>query len=206
MACQLKNNPMTKYILNSGRAMTSADRGRKFFDEIFKGLGRNPKLLICNFALARDRWEEKFAGDLQYFKEVFDDIEPVLTLAFPDKFEQQIKENDAVFIHGGDDHLIQYWLKKYDLQKIWKGKVVAGSSAGSDVLSKHFWTCDWRQCFDGLGILPIKFLAHYKSEYGINDPRGPVDWEKGYEELEKYCDANLPIYALKEGEFEVFEI
>lgn len=186
--------------------MTSADRGRKFFDEVFNGLGKNPRLLICNFALARDRWEEKFAGDVQYFKDVFVDVDPVLTLAFPEKFEEQIKETDSIFIHGGDDHLIKYWLKKFDVPKIWEGKVVAGSSAGSDVLVKHFWTCDWRQCFDGLGILPIKFLAHYKSEYGINDPRGSVDWEKGHAELEKYGDYNLPIYALEEGEFEVFEI
>ncbi|KKQ60258.1 MAG: hypothetical protein US82_C0042G0004 [Parcubacteria group bacterium GW2011_GWC1_38_22] len=197
---------MTKYVLNSGRAMTSADKGRKFFDEIFKGLGENPKFLICYFAKAREKWEENFAKDEQYFREVFSDINPILTLAFPDQFEEQIKESDAIFIHGGDDHLIQFWLKQFDLPKIWEGKVVAGSSAGSDVLSKHFWTCDWRQCLDGLGILPIKFLAHYKSEYGINDPRGAVDWENGHKELEKYGDGGLPIYALKEGEFEIFEV
>ena len=197
---------MTKYVLNSGRAMTSADKGRKFFEEVFKGPGNNPRLLICNFAQAREKWEEKFANDVQYFKEVFADIDPILTLAYPDKFEEQIRQSDAIFIHGGDDHLIQYWLRKFDIPKIWETKVVAGSSAGSDVLVKHFWTCDWRQCFDGLGILPIKFIAHYKSEYGINDPRGPVDWEKGHEELEKYGDVNLSIYALEEGVFEVFEI
>jgi hypothetical protein len=52
---------MTKYILNSGRATSSTDRGRKFFDEVFKGLGRNPKLLVCYFAKARE-------GEFKIFK------------------------------------------------------------------------------------------------------------------------------------------
>lgn len=54
---------------------------------------------------------------------------------------------------------------------------------------------------DGLGILPIKFLAHYKSDFGASDPRGPIDWEKAYDELSKYGDTSLPIHALEEGYF-----
>ena len=63
-------------------------------------------------------------------------------MAFPATFEEQIKNSDAVYIHGGDDHLIQYWLRKFNIPKIWDGKVVAASSASSHALSKHFWTCD----------------------------------------------------------------
>ena len=58
---------------------------------------------------------------------------------------------------------------------------------------------------DGLGILPIKFLPHYQSDYGKNDSRGPIDWEKGRLELKNYADQSLPVYALKEGEFVVIE-
>ena len=102
----------------------------------------------------------------------------------------------------GDDHLLQYWLRKFDLPKIWDGKVVATSSAGSDAMVKYFWTCDWRKNMDGLGILPIKFLPHFKSAYGDDDSRGPIEWDGAYEELKKYKE-DLPIYALKEGEFVV---
>ena len=121
------------------------------------------------------------------------DIEPVFEMAMPDKFEEQLQQNDAIYIHGGDDHLMQYWLKQFDIPKIWDGKVVATNSASSHALSKHFWTCDWRQLMDGLGILPIKFLAHYKSEYGEDDPRGPIDWGTALKELESYGDTSLPI-------------
>ena len=56
---------------------------------------------------------------------------------------------------------------------------------------------------EGLNVLPIKFLAHYKSAYGAEDPRGPINWEKALEELKEYGDKDLPIYALEEGHYEV---
>ena len=58
---------------------------------------------------------------------------------------------------------------------------------------------------DGLGLLPIKFLAHYESGYGKDDPRGAIDWQQAYKELESYGDTSLPIYAPREGEFIVIE-
>jgi hypothetical protein len=83
--------------------------------------------------------------------------------------------------------------------------VVIGSSAGSNALVKCFWTCDWRQVKEGLGILPIKFIPHYKSAYGEGDPRGPIDWIQAYNELAEYGDQSLPIHALEEGDFIIID-
>lgn len=197
---------MTKYILNSGGSNNNPDKAIIFSRELMKGLGSNPKILFCLFAQPREDWENKFLKHKENLLERIDgDIKPVVELAFPDKFVSQMVNNDAIIIYGGDDHLLQYWLKQYDLPKIWEGKVVAGSSAGSDALVKHFWTCDWRQCRDGLGILPLKFIPHYNSTYGSDDPRGPIDWQKAYDELSGYGDKSLPIHALEEGDFIVIE-
>lgn len=197
---------MTKYILNSGGITSSVEKAIKFYTEMVSDLGANPKILMCYFAQPREYWEMKFADDqvnlLKYFPE---NIKPTFTLAFPNKFIDQINETNVVFIRGGDDHLIKYWLKQFDLPNIWNNKVVVGSSAGSHVLSTHFWTCDWRECMDGLGILPIKFLAHFKSDYGSVDPRGPVDWDSGFIELRDYKNTNLPIHAPEEGDYVVIE-
>jgi hypothetical protein len=54
--------------------------------------------------------------------------------------------------------------------------------------------------------LPIKFIPHFESDFGSTDPRGPVDWQKAHKDLEEYGDTTLPIYALREGEFKVFEV
>lgn len=196
---------MTKYVVNSGGIKNYPEKANKFFTEVLSGLGNNPKILMCFFATLREYWEEKYKENLEILPHFFNkEIKPTFELAFPNTFESQIKECDVIYIHGGDDHLVQYWLKKFNLPEIWEGKVVVTSSASSHALSKQFWTCDWRQCMDGLGILPIKFLAHFKSEFGSNDPRGPINWEKAYQELEEYGDKKLPIYALEEGDYRVF--
>jgi len=54
-------------------------------------------------------------------------------------------------------------------------------------------------------MLPIKFIAHYKSSYGETSPRGPIDWKKAYDELSKYGDTSLPIHALEKGHYVVIE-
>lgn len=199
---------MTKYILNSGGSKNYPAKAALFYGEIVKNLGRQPRILLCFFAEKREEWENKFSNYLPRLKELVEPgIEPVIELAFPDEFAEQMNDNDAIIIHGGDDHLLQYWLRQFDLPALWQGKVVAASSAGSDALASHFWTCDWRRCMDGLGILPIKFIPHYRSVfYGADDPRGPIDWQQAYHELAEYGDNSLPVYALEEGDYQIFEI
>ena len=197
---------MTKYILNSGGVSKRPAKAVLFFNEIIKDLGKNPKILNCLFALPREDWELRFRNFSDLFNQSIDnEIKPIFDLAFPDKFVEQVKNSDAVILSGGDDHLLSYWLRQYNLPEIWSDKIIATNSASSDVLSGYFWTCDWRQCLDGLGILPIKFLPHYKSEYGVNDPRGPIDWDKAHRELAEYGDKKLPIHALEDGDFIVIE-
>jgi peptidase E len=195
---------MTKYVLNSGGLRKYPTKATLFFKEVIKDLGDNPRVLICFFAQPREDWERKFDDYKKNFLTAIDNqIIPEIELAFPDKFIEQVKNSDAIIIYGGDDYLIKYWLRQYDLPNIWQDKVVATISAGSDVLANSFWTCDWRECLDGLNILPIKFIPHYKSSFGSDDPRGSIDWQKAHDELSQYGDKSLPIYALEDGDFVV---
>ncbi len=132
-------------------------------------------------------------------------VEPEFVLAIPDNFDQQCTKTDVIYFHGGDDYLLQYWMRKFDLSKIFEDKIVATNSGSSDMLSKYYWTCDWRECQEGFGVLPIKFIPHYDSSFGSDDPRGPVDWNKAMEELKDFGEPDLPIYALHEGDYIVFE-
>lgn len=197
---------MTTYLLNSGGIKHHPELKKKFHQELIKGLGNSPKFLLCNFAQAREYWEVKFKG---YSDSIAEDmpegVMPSFELAMPGNFVEQCERADVIYFHGGDDHLLQYWMKQIDLEDIFKDKVIATNSASSDMLATHHWTCDWRACADGLGILPIKFIPHYQSDFGNDDPRGPVDWQKAYDELAAYGDTTLPIHALREGEFIVVE-
>ena len=197
---------MTKYVLNSGGIRKQPERKKKFHSELIKGLGNNPKFLLCNFAQGREYWEPKFQGYSDAIAEDMPkDVKAIFELALPAEFIEQCNRADVIYFQGGDDHLLQYWMKQYDLSEIFKGKVVATGSASSDMLVTHFWTCDWRDCSDGFGILPIKFIPHFNSDFGDDDPRGPIDWQKAYEKLAAYGDNSLPIHALEEGTFIVME-
>ena len=198
---------MTKYVLNSGGIKNQPTLKKQFHQELVKDIGTAPKFLLCNFAQGREYWEAKFQGYSDAVAEDMPDgVTPIFTLAMPATFVKQCQEADIIYFHGGDDHLLKYWMGQFDMPKIFNGKIVATNSASSDMLAKHYWTCDWRQCGDGFGILPIKFIPHYLSGFGADDPRGPIDWDKAKQELYEYGDKALPIYALKEGEFKVFEL
>lgn len=197
---------MTKYILNSGSAKKYPEKERAFIDEILRDLPKKVRVLYCFFSQARERWETKYCAYQERFSELAgEEHELAFDLAFPDTFEEQVAKSDVVLIQGGDDYLLQLWLKQFDLEEIFKDKVIAASSAGSDALVSYFWTCDWRKCLDGMGIIPVKIIPHFKSEYGKDDPRGEIDWELAKEELKEYGDKQMKVYALKEGEFIVFK-
>lgn len=197
---------MTKYVLNSGGWRNHPELAQQYIMEILKGLN-NPKMLLCFFAVPREDWDLKFETTKQLIQSFLpSSVHIEFELAFPKTFAQQCKNSDIIYLSGGDDHLLQYWLKQFDVPTMFDGKVVATSSASSHALAKHFWTCDWRMCMDGLGILPIKFLAHYKSDYGNTDRRGPINWDNAKTELEKFGDIALPIHAMQEGRFVVLNL
>ncbi len=197
---------MTKYVLNSGGLKKNPEMAKEFFAEVLSNLGQKPKVLFCFFASRREYWKVKMKEYANRFKELSPErVKPSFALALPDRFVGQVAKSDAIMLFGGDDALLQYWLNQFDIPILWNKKVVAGSSAGSNVLCTDFWICDWRRCTEGLGILPIKLLAHYQSSYGHNDPRGPINWEVALEELKQYGDRSLPIHVLKEGRYVVVE-
>ena len=195
----------TKFVLQSGGVSNHPAKRAVFHKELVAGMEGKVRFLLCAFAQGRELWEGRFpdyqdgiAGDMP------DEIQPEFELAMPEKFAEQCRAADVIYMHGGDDHLVQYWRKQFDLTTLFDQKVVSVNSASSNALATASWTCDWRAVIDGLGVLPIKFIPHYKSDWGEDDPRGPIDWEAAYQDLKSYGD-DLPIHALEEGDFVVIE-
>lgn len=199
---------MTKYILQSGGIKNNPEAARRYAAEMVKEQGDEPKILICLFAQPRENWEQKFAADRGSFQEWFPQgITPAFQMALPANFAEQVAWCDILCVRGGDNDLLKYWFDTLNAPNTWKGKVYAGSSAGGIYLSTYSWSCDWRACVDGGGILPIKFIPHFKSSrYAINDPRGEIQWDDAFAELHRYKDSTLPVYALEEGSYEIFEV
>jgi peptidase E len=182
---------MTKYVLQSGNVKKYPEKLKKYNEEVFHDFlsgGKNEKsknepvkVLFNFFSQKRENWEIKYES---YSNRLKEDVNLKLEtkMAMPDEFAEQCQWADVIFFAGGDDEMLLCRLAELGIPKIWAGKVVTGSSAGADFLVNSFYTSDWRMVKKGLGILPVKFIPHYKSDFGKNDPRGPVDWQKAYEE------------------------
>jgi len=130
---------VTKYILNSGGLNNSADKGSRFFNKMVKDLSAEPKIVMCYFTQPREDWKMKYQKYLESMMMVPPSTEwPRFEMAWPDQFASQIQKSDRVYLHGGDEPLIQYRLWQYYLPSVWDGKVVATKSASSHLLSKYY--------------------------------------------------------------------
>jgi peptidase E len=192
---------MTKFILEGGYTDRAADGGLAFAQEFVKGFDQPVKILLCYFARTQDSWKSEFAEDKEFFKKLLPDIEMEFALADPERFRYQLTWANAVCIGGGNmeplfDSLKQSsgWEKELD------GKTVSGSSAGAYALSAYWYDIDdAKSIHEGLGLVPVKCIAHYQSDY--NAPN--VDWKSVLAQTEAF-HPELETVTLREGEFKVF--
>jgi len=190
---------MTKYILVGGYIYKAADGGKAFCEEMVKGLDSNKPVRILDsmFARTEDSWLAKFEEDKIFFSKFIPNAE--LVLAQVENFLEQLKDSDVVFFQGGVPFEL---ISKLDLTGDWKSqldrKVIVGTSGSADTFVKYYGVGKTGRIGEGLGIILIKFIPHWKSDYAPN-----IDWDSLLENLKSYKE-DLPIHTLKEGEFVVF--
>lgn len=197
---------MTKYVINSGSLKKYPDRAEAYFSELFKGTHSNPRLLRCFFATLPNPVEDKFKQYLDHFSLSLPRDKTIIhECGQVDTFREQAERADVVYLHGGSVAPLMETIGRFEFEDLFKDTVVGTNSASTVLLSAHGWSCDSCKSTDGLGVWPAKVIVHYMSDYGANDPRGPIDWTEAKKELEAYGDTSLPVYALEEGDFVVFE-
>lgn len=187
---------MTKYVLHGGATSTKSRDNKRFFFEITKGLPNPVNILCVYFAKRKEFWPKLFKEE----KINFSSAAPRKVFKFilaEDKMNilvKQLKEADVIYLRGGETDMLKNVLKKVkNIEKLWGGKVVAGSSAGAYVLSKYYFENDKNKVEKGLGILPIKTLCHYSA--------GKV---RELKRLENYGE-KLKIYKIPEEKFFVIK-
>ncbi len=190
-----------KYILVGGYPWKAPDEGKSFWLEMAKGFKEPIKVLECLFARPKESWQKAFEEDENNVAKHLKDKEVILEMANEENFSEQVKGSDAIYIRGGNEekYTLEILKKNKDWIKNLSGKVLAGTSAGADLMSKYYYNLDTLQICEGLGILPIKVIVHWQSDY--NAPN--IDWDKAYQELKNYKE-DLPIVTLREGEYKVF--
>jgi peptidase E len=194
---------MTKYILVGGYVHKALDGGKAFCEELIKGFKNKPvKILDCMFARKIEAWDETLERDQVFFKKFVKDFE--LELADPNNFTEQVKHSDIIYLRGGHTQLLMELLSKnLDWTKELNGKVLAGTSAGGDVIAKYYTVLKTKRIGEGLSLLPIKFIPHWDSDYS-DEEASNINWKEELNKIKHYKE-DLPIYTLKEGQFKVFD-
>ena len=190
---------MTKFILHGGFTSAKNDLNDSFYQEIIEDIPDNGNILLVYFSREPQEWEKLFEGGKELILKEAKGRAFNFTLANKSDFLAQLKEAQAIYLIGGDTTTLLDALKEYpDFHKAIKNKVVVGSSAGAYVLAKYYYSNSKASISEGLGILPIKVICHYKSEtYGSASTQDPI-------ELFKQYPTDLELVVLKDYEWRVF--
>jgi len=180
----------TKYILHGGSALDENEMNDGFFKEILLSEKDDLKILIIPFAIG----EKEFKIDLavSQFKKNSNGKELYFEAGKRESLEQQIKSSDIIYFIGGKTLKLLAVLADYkNLSELFKGKIVAGESAGAYVLSSCFYSESIDICSEGLKLVPVKTICHYDG--------------KNRDRL-KNCSNDLEELILKDYEFKNFEV
>jgi peptidase E len=189
---------MTTYILHGGvpKGQTQFLIEMSFWEEIMKRVSKPTRILCVYSAIDPDRWEAEFKSEqeLMAVRMQPDTYKLELGSLYPSQLAEQIKRADAIYIRGGNNELaISSLTKMSNLEKLFEGKVVAGSSAGAHVLSRYFRSRQ-KEIQQGLGLIQCKTIMHYSDELKVQ-----AEGLRGYGE-------DVPLYTLREGEYVVIEV
>lgn len=89
------------------------------------------------------------------------------------------------------------------LRRHFESKVIIGSSAGANMLSRHFWSSTRSVYSEGKGLLDLSVMVHYGAAIVGDSERTPEDWKRQEEKFAAMV--NEPITHLPEGQFVVIE-
>ncbi len=156
----------TKFILHGGFNKNKTDEDNHlFYSEILKNTSDTTKILLVPFAKDEDRIIPATEKISKEFQNVSDGKILHITVATHDDFLNQLTNADVIYFHGGVSTKLLGALKPYgDLSSYFKEKIVAGESAGANILSTYFYSPHADQVLEGLKILPIRMIPHYSED------------------------------------------
>lgn len=181
----------TKFILHGGfNTGQVGEDNSPFYKEILKEAPEGAKVLLVPFAKDADRIHLAVSKVSFEFNKNKTQKSIAIEVANEKDFMRQVQSANIIYLHGGKSLQLLEALQKYpDFGKILDGKTVAGESAGANVQCALFYSPQADGVFDGLGLLPLKIIPHYKKEY-----EGKLDGVR----------PDLEMLLLPEYEFRVF--
>jgi len=189
---KILRNKMTTFILHGGYTSTPNESNKRYYSEIINRTPENGRILFLYFAQEESKWKNLLENDKENMNKTGIIKKLNLEIASTDKREllTQIQSADCLYLRGGKDDSLRRILEEINcFDELIQGKLVVGSSAGANVLSKYCWRNSKKSVEEGLGILPIKVFCHYDETK-----------KQALEKLKAHKE-NLPVYTIPETEF-----
>ncbi len=155
----------TTYILHGGFSKNEAvQKDDAFFKTILSYAPKEVKILLVYFAENIERVEKRRTDDLEQFNNNKGDKTLSFDTAKEETFLQQAQTADIIYLHGGHSAKLLETLKKFEsLKNIFAGKIVAGDSAGANVLASIFYS-KTIGASKGFSLISKKIITHYSEE------------------------------------------
>ncbi|OGI86340.1 hypothetical protein A3A01_02130 [Candidatus Nomurabacteria bacterium RIFCSPLOWO2_01_FULL_39_17] len=165
---------MTKFVLHGGFNKEKGFIQDEFFLEMLKNTPPDVKILLVYFAEREDLLQLRIEQSKEQFNKNKGSKNLDVKIASEDTFVEDCIWADIICIYGGRTVKLMEVLKKYkNLEQLFTGKIIAGDSAGANVLGQLFYSKNSKEIGKGLRILPFKIIVHYKD--GTLNPLAHVE-------------------------------
>ncbi len=168
----------TKFILHGGfdKARGPIHQNDEFFGRILKDAPAEVKLLLVYFAEREEMIQARIEQDKEQFTKNSGSKIIDFRVASQETFEADCAWADAIYLHGGKTVKLMEVLKQFpNIRQLLSNRIIAGDSAGVNVLAKCFYSKNSKEIGEGFGILPFKVVVHY--EDGAPNPLLDVEPE-----------------------------
>jgi peptidase E len=182
---------MTTYILHGGEASANSSSNAAFWTLMASHVAPGGTWLGCYFARNEGNSDEKFQRDALKIQSAA--VQPISCfMATLEDFESQIKSADVIYFAGGSTLDLLASVHNWPELGSWlqNAKVVAGCSAGMNLLGRRFITKKG-ESGEGLGLVPFNLLVHHRAPH--------------YREVHEANPLPHPTLAMHEEQFCVLE-
>jgi len=156
------------------------------------------KMLLVYFAEPDEKIDLRTKQDTEELEKNKGQRVLCIRVASKTAFEEDCRWADIIYLHGGKTAKLMGILSEYpDIKGIFSGKTVAADSAGAHALGALFYSKNSKTVGSGLGILPLKIMAHY--EDGAPDPLGDTRPELPSLLLREYETKTIMIQSTHAG-------
>lgn len=194
---------MTKYILAGGCDRQYPDYGKRLA-EVIKLEISNPLILSCMFSRAPENREDRYKAYDLWFKEHFGSDVTVLH-ADEEHFYEQLEQCDVLYLHGGRMANLLNSLPDFtQFRDATANKIIVGSSAGANYLSKVCYSPSQDNFMEGSGWLDVGVVVHYGIQQFEDKNYTKEQWRSAAIGVKKRV-GNATTLLIPEGTFTIVE-